>query len=83
MPQETSALEENWLSAAARGPSLPSGTGPRSEGRVDFGGIVGKSKMCMSHSKNLVPVSGTELLLKMYKEDPTKVPSFPFGQGWG
>lgn len=52
---------------------LPSGTGPRSEVKVDFGGIVGKSGMCMSHNKNLAPMSGTQLFFEMYKVDPTKV----------
>lgn len=39
--------------------NLPSGTGPRSESQVDFGGTFGKRRMCMSHSKNLAPVSGS------------------------
>lgn len=29
--------------------------------------------MCMSHKKNLAPMSGTQLLLEMYKIGPTKV----------
>lgn len=39
--------------------SLPSGTESRSEAKVDFGGTAGKRRMCMSHNKNLAPMSRT------------------------
>lgn len=32
-----------------------------------------KSRVCMSHNKNLAPTTGTQLLLEMYKIGPTKV----------
>jgi len=51
--------------------SLPSGIGPRSEVQ-DFR-VVGKSRVCMSHNKNLAPMTGTQLLLEMYTIGPTKV----------
>lgn len=52
--------------------SLPSGTGSRSEVQ-DFRGVARNRKVCMSHNKNLAPLTGTQLLLEMYKIGPTKV----------
>lgn len=63
MPWETSAfgvLVENRLRVVTHDQqSLLFGAWPRSEAKVDLGGTAGEGRMCMSHNKNLVPMSGT------------------------